>query len=52
MPQKDDFGRYLQTVALNVSIEVTAEKLAENVPKTLSEIYAYEKSCLYIYAYN
>ena len=51
MPQKDDFGRYLQTVALNVSIEVTAGKLAENLKKTLSEIYAYDKSCLYnIYA--
>ena len=36
----------------NVSIEVTAEKLAENLKKTLSEIYAYDKSCLYIYAYN
>ena len=36
----------------NVSIEVTAEKLAENVKTTLSEIYAYDKSCLYIYAYN
>ena len=36
----------------NVSIEVTAEKLAENLKKTLSEIYVYDKSCLYIYAYN
>ena len=36
----------------NVSIEVTAEKLAENLKKTLSEIYAYDKSCLYIYAYS
>ena len=36
----------------NVSIEVTTEKLAENLKRTLSEIYAYEKSCLYIYAYN
>ena len=33
-----------------LSIEVTAEKLAENLKKTLSEIYAYDKSCLYIYA--
>ena len=30
----------------NVSIEVTAEKLAENLKKTLSEIYAYDKSWL------
>ena len=51
MPQKDDFGRYLQTVALNVSIEVTAGKLAENLKKTLSEIYAYDKRCLYIMIY-
>ena len=36
----------------NVSIEVTAEKLAENLKKTPSEIYAYDESCLYIYAYN
>ena len=36
----------------NVSIEVTTEKLAENLKKTLSKIYAYDKSCLYIYAYN
>ena len=34
-----------------VSIEVTAEKLAENLKKA-SEIYAYDKSCLYSYAYN
>ena len=37
---------------LNVPIEVTAEKLVENLKKPLSEIYAYDKSCLYIYAYN
>ena len=36
----------------NVSTEVTAEKLAENLKKTLSEIYVYDESCLYIYAYN
>ena len=36
----------------NVSIEVTAEKLAENLKKTPSEIYVYDESCLYIYAYN
>ena len=36
----------------NVSIEVSAEKLAENLKTTLIEIYAYDKSCLYIYAYN
>ena len=35
----------------NVSIEVTAEKLAENLNKTLSEIYAYDKRCLYIMIY-
>ena len=35
----------------NISIEVTAEKLAENLKKTLSEIYAYDKSCLYIMIY-
>ena len=36
----------------NVSIEVTAEKLAENLKKALSEIYAYGESCLHFYAYN
>ena len=36
----------------NVSIEVTAEKLAENLKKTLSEIYAYDKSCLHIMKYS
>ena len=36
----------------NVSIEVTSEKLAENLKKTLSEVYVYGESCLYIYAYN
>ena len=35
-------------VLFNVPIEVTAEKLAENLKKKLSEIYAYDKSCLYI----
>ena len=35
----------------NVSVEVTAEKLAGNLKKTLSEIYAYDKSCLYIMKY-
>ena len=33
----------------NVSVEVTAEKLAGNLKKTLSEIYAYDKSCLHVY---
>ena len=32
----------------NVSVEVTAEKLAENLKKTLSEIYAYD-NLLFIY---
>ena len=35
----------------NVSVEVTAKKLAENLKKTLSEIYVYDKSCLYIMIY-
>ena len=30
----------------NVSIEVTSEKLAENLKKTLSEIYVHDESCL------
>ena len=34
-----------------MSIKVTAEKLAENLKKTPSEIYAYDKSCLYIMKY-
>ena len=32
----------------NVSIEVTADKLAENLKKTLSEIYVDDEICLYI----
>ena len=34
----------------NVSIEVTAEKLAENLKKALSEVYVYDEICLYIQA--
>ena len=53
MNNKEDESSILYGKAdFKISIKVTAEKLAENLKKKLSQIYAYDKSCLYIYAYN
>ena len=49
--EQDESSSPLWESRFKVSIEVTAEKLAENLKKA-SEIYAYDKSCLYSYAYN